>query len=113
MKNGEVIVMEDIISDLNGGSVFTSSQICDGGDVDTDIDTPAPTIAQTPMPTMAETDETDSPTTVEEEEDTPAPTTSLVDESSTITPDVGDVSGAVRGGQFVAVACALWFFSFM
>jgi len=112
LTGGEVILLEDIITDLNGGSVFTSNQICEAGDDDTGVDTPAPVIAQTPSPTLTEADETDSPT-MAEEEDTPAPTNSA-DESPEVTPDPGNGSGAVRGGQFVAVAvaCAL-FFSFM
>merc|ERR1711971_468007 len=114
LTGGEVIVLEDIITDLNGGSLFTSSLTCESGDDDSDVDTPAPVSAQTPSPTVAEADETESPTTSPvEEDDTPAPTTTLVDESDEpdATPDPDNSSGAVPGGQFVAVAIALalWF----
>merc|ERR1711971_114266 len=51
LSSGEAIVLTDIITDLTGGNVFTSSKTCDGSETNTD--TPAPTVpGQTPMPTM-------------------------------------------------------------
>jgi hypothetical protein len=127
LNDNTVIVMENIIVDLNGGSVFTSSETCDGGDVNPD--TPAPTMP-TPAPTnptpapsrspsaMQTADPTNSPAPTmagQTAEPTPAPSTIVDDvEDLTTTPDVGGgASGAVRYGQGIAVAFVVMFFSFM
>merc|ERR1719379_2558404 len=64
LSGGEYIVMEDIVTDLNGGSVFFSTVTCDGAEISNG--TPAPTLPNICAGTSAPTQQTSSPT--------PAPT---------------------------------------
>jgi len=79
LSGGEVIVLEDLITDVNGGSVFTSAKTCDGTEISDD--TPAPTLAEEASNIC----------------------------TSTPSIDDGGQSGAVRYGGFVGVCVLVLF----
>merc|ERR1712087_297361 len=90
LSNGDYIDLDNIMTDLTGGSGFTSSKTCDGSDATND--TPAPIAGDTPAPS------------------TPAPSTPApIDVSASTTPDLGTVSGAVRYGGCAVVSVLFLF----
>merc|ERR1712013_231165 len=100
LSGGEVIVLENVVENLNGGATFTSSQTCSGTDIGDD--TPAPTIADegnicSSTPTTDDSDDTPAPTT----NDTPAPTTDDFDDTPAPTTD--DFDNGEGGGSSAAV----------
>jgi hypothetical protein len=114
LSSGEAIVLTDIITDLTGGNVFTSSKTCDGSETNTD--TPAPTVpGQTPMPTMNAQNPVPTQSPSEQPSvQSPAPTIADGDIADTTsddtTPDLGNPSGASHYGGYAAAACALVLF---
>jgi len=80
LSGGEVIVLENVVTDVTPGSVFYSTKTCDGTEISDD--TPAPTLAEE---------------------------SSNICSSTPSTPEDGGSSGAVRYGGFVGV-CVLVLF---